>query len=561
MAKAGHQRAAEELAERYWPLVYNIVGLGLGGGPELDRALRRAVERIQQEAPHLADPTSVRAWAAGTALRQVRQARRPGRAGRAGTAGHVAAAVDPDFAATAIARLKLDGQARQLVEATRWLSAYDRQVLPIWWLSQTGELDTDEVTRALELSAEETAVRVTRLRTRLENAREVVAALAAHPTCPDLADAAGVSVGGRGPAPYRRDQLVRHTRACVRCAGHRITLAPVAELLAGVGLVPPPDLSTYRTPVATTATAPAMLATPSAIALAAAPPAPDPLLSKPLGSNRVGSDTVGPDSLVSNSVGPEPAGAPVRRFPAANLPPRQLVLLGLAVSVLGAAAVIALLPARDASPPPAGQPLSPPPVAQPSGPVVPGATPGALSPSPSVSVPMAAQRPKPSATGRRPAAPPPPRKPFHVSYEAEAARRYGDAEVVFLPAASGGKIVQRLGTERQRSYHQGGWYQWFGGPQGGHQSYRRSGAIEFTANVPVAGRYELTIFYVSGERRDAYLSVNGASPRRLSFPGQGRWDTVHAARLRIELAPGRNSIALGNPWDRMPRLDRIRLAE
>ncbi len=48
-----------------------------------------------------------------------------------------------------ITRLHLADQRRDLVEATRWLGAEDRELLSLWWLEAAGQLTRTDVTAGL----------------------------------------------------------------------------------------------------------------------------------------------------------------------------------------------------------------------------------------------------------------------------------------------------------------------------------------------------------------------------------------------------------------------------
>lgn len=55
-----------------------------------------------------------------------------------------------------IRRLALEWRLREVAEATRWLDGDEQELLPLWWLEATGELDWAEVTAALELFPQHT---------------------------------------------------------------------------------------------------------------------------------------------------------------------------------------------------------------------------------------------------------------------------------------------------------------------------------------------------------------------------------------------------------------------
>lgn len=94
---------------------------------------------------------------------------------------HEPASPRGDFTDLTVLRLGLSGQRREVAEATRWLDPDDRRILSLWWLEVTGELTRTELTDALGLSRPHTAVRVQRLRERLDAARSLVRALHATP--------------------------------------------------------------------------------------------------------------------------------------------------------------------------------------------------------------------------------------------------------------------------------------------------------------------------------------------------------------------------------------------
>ncbi|GLI00700.1 hypothetical protein Pa4123_59760 [Phytohabitans aurantiacus] len=224
LARAGNGRALDELLERHWSVTHHIIGCGLVEHSDVEPALTALAARLRDTAP---GGEQVRAWFAAEARRQVRESRRPGRAGPDG----------PDFAATAVARLGLTGQARHLVEALRWLAPHDRDTFALWWLAEAGELTPAEVAAASGDSPSDSDARVRRMAPRLDAARRLVAALAADPVCGDLALLAGGTA--RRPEPHRRDRLAAHVVECSRCA---TDLEPVEPLLGSLGLVPAPAI-------------------------------------------------------------------------------------------------------------------------------------------------------------------------------------------------------------------------------------------------------------------------------------------------------------------------------
>lgn len=72
--------------------------------------------------------------------------------------------------------------------ATRWFDPDDQDLLSLWWLEETGELQRAELAAALGLSDRHAAVRVQRMKKQLDVSRLVVQALEATPRCAGLAD-------------------------------------------------------------------------------------------------------------------------------------------------------------------------------------------------------------------------------------------------------------------------------------------------------------------------------------------------------------------------------------
>ncbi|MEV0450972.1 sigma-70 family RNA polymerase sigma factor [Streptomyces sp. NPDC050600] len=238
-ARAGDARAGDALVRAYLPLVYNIVGRALDGHADVDDLVQDTMVRALDGLPGLRDPARFRSWLVAIAMNRIRhrwrerqQAPLPGLDGAATLA-------DPagDFTELTILRLGLTGQRREVAEATRWLDEEDRELLSLWWLEAAGELTRAELAAALDVPPRHAAVRVQRMKERLETGRTVVRALAAVPPCPQLAE---TTAGWDGhPSPLWRKRLARHLDTCPHCAPTRTGLAPAEGLLVGFGLVPP----------------------------------------------------------------------------------------------------------------------------------------------------------------------------------------------------------------------------------------------------------------------------------------------------------------------------------
>ncbi|MEV0924795.1 sigma-70 family RNA polymerase sigma factor, partial [Streptomyces spongiicola] len=240
-AQAGDQHAQDRLVAEYLPLVYNIVGRAMNGHTDVDDVVQETMLRVLGGLDGLRSPESFRSWLVAIAMNQIRGHWRERSAGAIPGAGGLEDAydvVDPgaDFVDLTITRLGLSGQRRETAEATRWLDEDDRALLSLWWLEAAGELSREEVTAALELSPQHTAVRVQRMKAQLETARVVVRALSAEPRCvllePIVASWDGL------PSALWRKRIARHARGCTVCAGHWSGLVPAEGLLVGLALVP-----------------------------------------------------------------------------------------------------------------------------------------------------------------------------------------------------------------------------------------------------------------------------------------------------------------------------------
>lgn len=239
-ARTDDATARQELLGEHLPLVYNIVGRALNGHPDTDDVVQETMLRAVDGLPALRDPAAFRSWLVAIAMNQVRQRHRAQQARQTDGLDEVRELPDPagDFAELTIVRLGLSGQRREVAEATRWLDAADREVLALWWQEAAGELTRAELAAALELSPQHTAVRVQRVKERLDGARTAVRALAAQPGCPALAE---LTAGWDGtPAPLWRKRITRHVRDCADCQEPARGLVPAEGLLAGLALLPLP---------------------------------------------------------------------------------------------------------------------------------------------------------------------------------------------------------------------------------------------------------------------------------------------------------------------------------
>ncbi|MDK1474600.1 sigma-70 family RNA polymerase sigma factor [Streptomyces sp. 549] len=261
-AQAGDQRARDELVAAYLPLVYNIAGRALHGHADVDDVVQETMLRALAGLASLREPDSFRSWLVAITMNQIRRHWQKHAAQPHSSLHDTHDVADPgaDFVDLTIVRLGLSGQRREVAEATRWLESEDRALLSLWWLEAAGELTREEVSRAVELPPQHTAVRIQRMKARLETSRAVVRALTAVPRCAELDRELAAWDGA--PSALWRKRLARHSRECADCARHGGGLVPAEGLLVGIALVPPgagllASLSVPPETVATAAVSPA----------------------------------------------------------------------------------------------------------------------------------------------------------------------------------------------------------------------------------------------------------------------------------------------------------------
>ncbi|MFG2395740.1 sigma-70 family RNA polymerase sigma factor [Streptomyces lydicus] len=247
-AQNGDHRAQDELVGECLPLVYNIVGRALNGHADVDDVVQETMLRVINGLDSLRDPADFRSWLVAIAMNQIRQHWRQNQSRTAPLPGYDGLddsldIADPgaDFVDATITRLGLEGQRRELTQASRWLDSDDTALMSLWWLEAAGELTRAEVAAALELSPQHVGVRVQRMKGQLETARVVVRALgstrkAGPRACAELESRAERWDGA--PSPLWRKRFSRHVRACASCSGHREELAPAEKLLVNLTLAP-----------------------------------------------------------------------------------------------------------------------------------------------------------------------------------------------------------------------------------------------------------------------------------------------------------------------------------
>ncbi|MFI6251249.1 RNA polymerase sigma factor [Streptomyces sp. NPDC051016] len=232
-AQAGDRRALDELVEGWLPLVYNVVGRALNGHADVDDVVQETMLRAVGNLGTLRDPDSFRSWLVAIAMRQIRDRARRRQDRKLDERVPDGGA---DFAELTVLRLQLEGQRREVAEAVRWLDPEDRQLVSLWWLEVSGELTRRELASAVGISRQHAAVRVQRMKERLEVSRGIVRALAG--ACPELRELTA-RWDGRPDSVWRK-RLARHVRGCGYCGDARDSVVPAERLLVGIALVPVP---------------------------------------------------------------------------------------------------------------------------------------------------------------------------------------------------------------------------------------------------------------------------------------------------------------------------------
>lgn len=140
-----------------------------------------------------------------------------------------------------------------------------------------------------------------------------------------------------------------------------------------------------------------------------------------------------------------------------------------------------------------------------------------------------------AAPPRTAPSPTPSPTPAVLSYEAEAPanRLGGRAAPRDVAGASGGRVVGWVGDDRYNTLTFAG------------------------VTVATAGRYEVTVHYVSQERRAAAIEVNGSFATLVDFAPTGGWDKVGSVKVTLTLRAGANTVEFGNRYSWAPDFDRL----
>ncbi|MEV0353959.1 sigma-70 family RNA polymerase sigma factor [Nonomuraea sp. NPDC050680] len=305
-AGAGDHAAVDELVRSHLRLVYNIAGRAMNGHPDVDDVVQETMARVVTGVSGLRDPGSFRSWLVAITMNQVRDWRRATATTTAALDEALGMAdAGADFAGLTVTRLGLSGQRKETAQAGRWLDDDDREVLALWWLEVADELTRAELAAGMELSEKHAAVRVQRVKRRLESARAVVRALAAQPRCAGLAY---VADGWNGtPSPLWRKRLSRHVRECQTCTDQLSDLIPADRLLAGLGLVAiPAGVAVGLLEAARTAAVPALKGGLIAKGKVAAGAVGSSLAVKPVAIAAVSTALIAGGAVVVQNLRPEP---------------------------------------------------------------------------------------------------------------------------------------------------------------------------------------------------------------------------------------------------------------
>ncbi|GAA2669180.1 sigma-70 family RNA polymerase sigma factor [Actinoplanes palleronii] len=239
-AQSGNLDALDRLITGHLSLVYNVVGRALNGHPDVDDIVQDTMLRAIHGLSSLRQPDRFRSWLVAIAYRQVQMHLRSRKMTLLRRHPEPVDVADPagDFAERTTAELVVTEQRRELAEAGRWLEDIDRELLALWWQESSGDLTRADLAATLGVTPKHAAVRVQRMKERLDLARGVVRALRAKPPCPDLAHLIRFWDGATDSVWRKR--LARHVRDCPRCRVRQGGLVPPEQLLLGLVALPVP---------------------------------------------------------------------------------------------------------------------------------------------------------------------------------------------------------------------------------------------------------------------------------------------------------------------------------
>jgi RNA polymerase sigma factor (sigma-70 family) len=233
-ARAGNQRALDDLVTANLPLVYAIARRVLGRLADVDDVVQETMFRALRELRTLRAPESFRPWLATIATRQISTHlhRRQADAQRTVSLDAVTELPGADAENWVLTKVELSCVRQQMVRASHWLAPGDQALLALWWRETTGQLTRAELAAAVGTSAAHAGVRLQRMRNQLELSRVLVAAQEAQPRCTALT----VLLSGwdRVPTPLWRKRIARHARSCPVCARVVERVVPLERLIVGL---------------------------------------------------------------------------------------------------------------------------------------------------------------------------------------------------------------------------------------------------------------------------------------------------------------------------------------
>lgn len=234
-ARDGDRAALDTLSADCLPLVSTVVGQALSHRFDIEDTVQETMLNVVRGLPKLRDPTAFPAWLITITMNEIRKHRRR-RAPAPQPPEAFDGLADPgsDFTDLVIDDIGLARQRRQTAEATLWLDDSDRELLSLWWLTETGGLSRAAMATALGISTHTVTMRVTRMKTQLDTARRIIRALATAPPCHVLATVTATWPGR--PSRLWRKRISRHLRECDYCLSSAEDLVPIERLLTG----PPP---------------------------------------------------------------------------------------------------------------------------------------------------------------------------------------------------------------------------------------------------------------------------------------------------------------------------------
>ncbi|GAB2845822.1 hypothetical protein GCM10027200_52480 [Lentzea nigeriaca] len=237
-ARSGDRRAMDALLAEYLPLVYSIVRRTLSSTADVDDVVQDTMVRVVRGIGGLREPDRFRSWLVAVTVNQIRDFHGTWHSVPRQELGDEHPDPNAEFVDLALTGLDLSRQRQEIVRAARWLQAEDQELLSLWSLERGGHMSRVDITTALRQNAHHVAVRVGRLKQRLEAARLLERAVTTVPRCPGLAEAASKWPGK--PSSVWRKRLLRHVSGCRACRAAEDGMMPAERVFLGLALLPLP---------------------------------------------------------------------------------------------------------------------------------------------------------------------------------------------------------------------------------------------------------------------------------------------------------------------------------